>query len=132
VRISTVAAAFTLFVCAVAASAHHATAVQYDVSTTTTLKGVIIRVQWANPHTHVYVEVKKENDDSEVWTVEFPSPGALIVAGLSKQLLTAGTPLTIEGYLSKPGTDHSAKTRAACAKAVTLSDGNRFTFVVGI
>jgi hypothetical protein len=112
--------------------AHHATAAQYDVSTTITLKGAISRIDWANPHIHVYVDVKMENGNSENWIVELPSPGAIIVAGLSRQLLVPGTPLTLEAYPSKPSTDHNKVQRTACAKAITLSDGSRFAFVVGI
>jgi hypothetical protein len=112
--------------------AHHATAAQYDVSRTTTLKGMISRIEWTNPHIHVYVDVKMEDGNSESWTVEFPSPGAIIVAGLSRQLLVPGTPLTLEAYPSKPSADRSKVLRTACAKAITLSDGNRFAFVVGI
>jgi hypothetical protein len=112
--------------------AHHATAAQYDVSTTMTLKGTISRIDWTNPHIHVYVDVKMENGNSESWIVEFPSPGAIIVAGLSKQLLVPGTPLTLEAYPSKPSTDRNKVQRNACAKAITLSDGSRFAFVVGI
>src|SRR5215471_11743148 len=85
--------------------AHHATAAQYDVSTTITLKGTISRIDWTNPHIHVYVDVKMENGNSENWIVEFPSPGAIIVAGLSRQSLVPGTPLTLEAYASKPAAD---------------------------
>ena len=112
--------------------AHHATAAQYDVSTTITLKGTISRIDWTNPHIHLYIDVKMEDGKSESWNVEFPSPGAIIVAGLSRQLLVPGTPLTLEAYPSKPSADHNRVQRIACAKAITLSDGSRFAFVVGI
>jgi hypothetical protein len=110
---------------------HHAAAAQYDVSTTITLKGTITRVEWTNPHIHVYVDVKTDGGNAENWTVEFPAPGAAIVAGLSKQLL-AGTVITFEAYPAKPPADHSKPQRSACAKAITLSNGDRLTFVVGI
>src|SRR6478752_113151 len=84
------------------ASAHHATAVQYETSATITLKGTITRVDWANPHTHIYMDVKSENASQETWMLEFPSPGAIVVTGLSRQLLAPGTVLTLEGYPSKP------------------------------
>ena|SRR5262249_3312819 len=112
--------------------AHHATAVQYDVSNTITLKGTITRVDWTNPHVHVYFDVKMENGNSEIWTVEFPSPGAIIVAGLSRKLLAPGTLLTLEGYPSKSSPGPNKVLRSACAKAIALSDGSRFAFVVGI
>ena len=127
------------------ASAHHATAVQYDVTKTVTLKGRITRVNWANPHIHVDMEIKTGDSGQETWTVEFPSPGAVIVAGLSKQLLTPRTVLTFEAYASKSGfrpnprNNSSAEKlydaklqRFACVKAVTLSDGSHVGFVVGI
>ena len=111
---------------------HHAAAAQYDVSTTITLKGAVTRVEWTNPHIHVYVDVKTEGGNAENWTVEFPAPGAAIVAGLSKQLLAGGTVITFEAYPAKPPADHSKHQRSACAKAITLSNGDRLTFVVGI
>jgi hypothetical protein len=123
--------AVALLLFAIPLWAHHATAAQYDVSATITLKGTISRIDWTNPHIHVYIDVKMENGNPETWAVEFPSPGAIIVAGLSRQLLVPGTPLTLEAYPSKPA-GHDKGQRAACAKAITLSDGNRFAFVVGI
>src|SRR5215475_5656617 len=112
--------------------AHHATAVQYDVSSTITLNGTVTRLDWTNPHVRVYLEVKMGNGNSESWTVEFPSPGAIIVAGLSRTLLAPGTVLTLEAYPSKPSADQAKVQRSACAKAITLADHNRFAFVVGI
>jgi hypothetical protein len=121
-----------LFLVSSGVFAHHATAAQYDVSSTVTLKGTISRLEWANPHIHVYLDVKTEEGNSETWIVEFPAPGAAIVAGLSKQLLASGTVITLEAYPAKPPADHSKPKRSACAKAVTLADGSRLTFVVGI
>jgi len=126
------------------ASAHHATAAEYDVSKTVALKGTITRVDWANPHIHVYMEIKPERGGVQEWDVEFPSPGAAIIAGLSRQTLTTGVVLTFEGYLSKPDfhpnprknssqDEHFAVPRHfACATGITLSGGDHFTFVVGI
>ena len=120
-----------LFLCP-AAPAHHATAAQYDVSRMVVLKGVITRADWVNPHMRVYIDVKNENGNSDAWTVEFPSPGAAVVAGLSKQLLAVGTTLTVEAYPAKSRPDQATSSRSACAKAMTLSDGSHFAFVVGI
>jgi hypothetical protein len=127
-----IAIAGIFFLICSAASAHHATAARYDVSTMVLLKGVITRADWVNPHMRVYIDVKNGSGNSEVWTVEFPSPGAAVVAGLSKQLLAIGTTLTVEAYPAKSPPDHAVPSRAACAKAMTLSDGSHFVFVVGI
>ena len=101
---------------------HHATALQFDVSRTIKLTGVISKLDWANPHVHVSLEVKNA---AEVWDVELASPGGVIVTGLSKDLLKPGTTIRITGY--------PAKTKLAiCAKELILADGTTATFVVGI
>jgi hypothetical protein len=110
---------------------HHATAVQYDVSKTVSIRGQVARIDWANPHIHVYLNVKTGKAE-EAWNVEFPSPGAAIVAGLSKQLLSPGASLTVEAYPSKSAPVEAKLPRLACAKTLTLADGTHFTFVVGI
>jgi hypothetical protein len=108
--------------------AHHATAVQYDTSTTVTLKGSISKLDWSNPHIHVYLDVKTADSRSESWDIELASPGGVIVAGLSRDLLKVGSVITIKGYPSK-----SAKSpHSACATDVILEDGTTAHFVVGI
>ena len=121
----------------ISASAHHATAAEYDISKTVVLKGTILAVDWANPHIHVVMRVKAERGPEQDWEVEFPAPGAATVAGLSKQVLAPGAVLTFKGYPSKPDfhPDPRSKSSAqwfACAIRVTLSDGSQVTFVVGI
>jgi len=124
--------------------AHHATATEYDISKTVTLKGTITRVDWANPHIHVYLQVKPDRGTAQEWDVEFPAPGAAIVAGLSKQTLASGVVLTFEGYVSKPDFHPTPRKNSsqveppsvaqhfACATGITLSGGDHVTFVVGI
>lgn len=123
-------------------SAHHAAATEYDISKTVTWKGTITRVDWVNPHIHVYIETK-ERGVAQQWDVEFPSPGGAIVAGLSRQTLAAGVVLTFEGYLGKPDFHPTPRKnsspddrpvlpqRFACATGITLSDGSNVKFVVG-
>ena len=105
--------------------AHHATALQFDVSTTVKLTGVISKLDWANPHVHLSLEVKSGDGVVELWDVELASPGGVIVTGLSKDLLKPGTTISITGY--------PAKTKlAVCAKELSLADGTAATFVIGI
>src|SRR5689334_21618395 len=108
--------------------AHHATAVQYDASMTVTLKGNISRLDWSNPHVHVYLDVKAGDSRGENWDVEFASRGGVVVAGLSRDLLKVGSVITIKGYPSK----FAKSPHSACATEVTLDDGTTAHFVVGI
>ena len=110
---------------------HHATATQFDPSKTVKLKGVVSKLDWANPHAHLYIDVRNDSGMAERWNVELGSPGAIIVAGLSRERLGPGTTLTITGY---PGKTNSTnlKMLSICATRVTLADGSVATFVVGI
>src|SRR5215510_8107220 len=76
--------------------AHHSTAAQFDTSRTVKVTGIISKLDWANPHVHVLMDVKTEH-----WDVELASPGGIVVAGLSKDLLKPGTTVTITGYPGK-------------------------------
>jgi hypothetical protein len=110
---------------------HHAAATQFDTSKTVKLKGIVSKLDWANPHAHIYIDVRNDSGLAEHWNVELGSPGAIIVAGLSRDRLGPGTTLTITGY---PGKNNGATstTLAVCATQVTLADGTIATFVVGV
>ena len=38
--------------------AHHSFGAEYDVDKPITLRGVITKVEWANPHCHMNIDVK--------------------------------------------------------------------------
>ena len=127
-------ASLWLFVPA-SASAHHATAVQYDISHTVEFKGKISKLDWANPHVHVYIEVQVSKDREETWDAEFLSPGSVIVSGLSRELLKPGETIVVKGYPSKVSVGNDAPgsaNRKICVTDVTLVDGTHVTFGVGI
>jgi hypothetical protein len=105
--------------------AHHATAAQYDISKTVTFTGVISKLEWSNPHVHASIDVKRDSG-VERWDVELASPGGIIVAGLSRDLLKPGTTLTVTGY---PG---NRSDRTVCATQVKMPNGMTATFTVGI
>jgi hypothetical protein len=110
---------------------HHATAAQYDISRTVTLKGVVSKLDWANPHAHLRLDVKNARGQDEHWDVELGSPGAVIVSGLSKAILMPGATLTVVGYPGKSN-GSSGASPALCARKLTLADGSTAEFVVGI
>lgn len=107
------------------AGAHHATATQFDISRTVKLTGVVSKLDWANPHVHVSLDIKIP-DGVEHWDIELASPGGIVVSGLSKDLIKPGTTISIIGYPGK------ANALSVCAKELTLADGRVATFVIGI
>jgi hypothetical protein len=112
---------------------HHATAIDFDVSKTIRVKGVVSKLNWANPHAHVWIDVKGERGAEELWDVELGSPGAIIVSGLSKDVLMPGTAITVIGYPAKTNTATDLQNNpAVCATQLTLADGTTAQFTVGI
>jgi hypothetical protein len=86
------------------ATAHHSLSGQFDVSKSFEVTGVVSRVEWVNPHTQIFVDVKKS--DGSMVTYKFESlPVAMMrKAGLSKgELAGDGRPVVITAYPSRSG-----------------------------
>jgi hypothetical protein len=106
------------------ASAHHSFAAEYDANKPVTLTGSVTKMAWINPHSWIYIDVKKPGGDVENWAVEAGPPGTLIRAGFTKESLGAGTVIVVNGYRAKDGA------LRANGRDITLPDG-RLLFVGG-
>jgi DNA/RNA endonuclease YhcR with UshA esterase domain len=118
---------YTSFVLALLAAspalAHHSFAAEYDASKPVTVKGVVAKVAWMNPHAYIYVTTKDENGRVSTYAFETSSPNALLRRGWKRTSLTEGQQVTVDGYLAKdprPLTDGSIHGNA---RLVTLADG---------
>lgn len=56
--------------------AHHST-VMFDEEKKITLEGTVTRMQWANPHAVMYLDVQDENGEVQNWKLELNSPVVL-------------------------------------------------------
>jgi len=95
-----VAAALAVSVLATAASAHHSLTVEFDISRTVTLTGVITEMKWSNPHAWLYVDVKDEKGQVRNWAVEFASPNNLYRRGWRQTDLPPQSNISVTGYAS--------------------------------
>jgi hypothetical protein len=64
-----VAVAFVSCCAAGAGVAHHSISGQYDLEKHVTLRGVIARVDWVNPHAYVYLDVPGEGRQTTTWAL---------------------------------------------------------------
>ena len=98
-------------------SAHHSFAAEFDANKTVTLKGTVTKIEWANPHIWVYLDVKDDHGTSQPWQCEGGAPNTLTRNGWSRSSLKPSEQVTIYGYLAKDGS------RTCNLRAVTLPDG---------
>ena len=86
------------------AGAHHSFAAEFDAAKPFTLTGAVTKVVWANPHAWLYVDVvDAETKKVTNWAVELNSPNALMRAGWTRNTLSVGDMITVEGSLAKDG-----------------------------
>jgi hypothetical protein len=100
-------------------AAHHSFAAQYDANKPVTLKGIVTKVEWTNPHARFYIDVKDADGKVVNWNLEIASPNYLKRAGWSSTSLKQGDEVTVEGSLARSGAN------MANASTVTFADGTR-------
>jgi len=102
------------------ARAHHAFAAEFDADKPVKFEqAVVTRVQLINPHSWIYVDVKKPDGTVENWAIEAGSPNILMRRGITRDTVKVGTVIVVDGYQSKDGT------RRANGRDLTLPDGTK-------
>jgi Family of unknown function (DUF6152) len=99
---------------------HHAFGAEFDPDAPIRLQGKVVKLEWVNPHAWIHIEVAKPDGAKEVWMVEGGTPNTLLRRGLTRESLTVGTELVVDGYQTK---DHSLK--RANGRDVTFTDGRK-------
>lgn len=99
---------------------HHAFGAEFDPDAPIRLQGKVVKLEWVNPHAWIHIEVAKPDGAKEVWMVEGGTPNTLLRRGLTRESLTIGTELIVDGYQTK---DHSLK--RANGRDVTFTDGRK-------
>lgn len=102
-----------------AAVAHHSFASEFDAAKKLKLSGTVTKVEWRNPHTYFYVDVKGDDGAVHNWAMELGSPNVLMRRGWTRDSLKIGDQVTVEGSRAR---DNSYK---ANANSVVMADGKR-------
>ena len=105
-----VLAAMVVAASAVPVVAHHSFAAEFDATKPVNLTGVVTKVEWMNPHTYFYVDVKDPQSGKVTnWACEMGSPNGLTRQGWTRNTLKVGMVVSLEGTRAKDG---SPKTNA--------------------
>ena len=90
----------------VTALAHHSFDAEYDTNRTTTLSGVVTKVDWVNPHAYITFAMKEDGGATKNFTVELGPPYSLTRGGWKRDSVKIGDKITVEGAaLSKDGSN---------------------------
>jgi hypothetical protein len=99
------------------AEAHHSFSAMYDAAKPVRLVGRLTKIEWTNPHSYFYLDVKDSKGVTTNWACEGAGPGALSRRGFKKGDINYGDTLIVDGYLAKNGA------KIVDARRVTLPDG---------
>ncbi len=99
--------------------AHHAFAAEFDAKRPVHFEGVVTKVELINPHTWIHVDVKQPDGTVINWMFEAGSPNVLLRRGFTKGTVPSGTPVVVDGYQSKDGSNR------ANGRDITLPDGRK-------
>ncbi|HUA21755.1 MAG TPA: DUF6152 family protein [Bryobacteraceae bacterium] len=96
-------------------AAHHSFSAEYDSKKPVTLKGVVTKIEWMNPHVYFYLDVTDESGNITNWALEMGPPNGLERSGWTRHTMQIGDEVIVEGTLAKDGS------KQANARSVTLA-----------
>ena len=99
--VSTVAIA--LLAAALPGYAHHSFSAQFDSKKPLKMTGTVTKVEWQNPHSWFYLDVKGDDGKVTNWGWELASPNLLLRRGWTPKTLEAGAVVTVEGFHALDG-----------------------------
>jgi hypothetical protein len=102
--------------------AHHAFAAEFDANKPIKLTGAVTKVDWRNPHTWFFIDVRDETGKVTNWRLEMGSPNGLLRLGWTRNSMKIGDIVTVEGSRARDGSN------IANAQAIVLASTGQKLF----
>jgi len=84
--------------------AHHSFTSEFDGSKPVTVKGLVTKMEWVNPHSWVHFDVTGADGKVVNWGAETPPTNVLFRNGWKKDSLKIGDEIQVQGFAAKDGT----------------------------
>ncbi len=97
------------------AAAHHSFSAEYDSKKAVSLKGIVTKVDWMNPHVYFFLDVTDESGNITNWALEMGPPAGLQRSGWTRNTMKVGDEVIVQGTLAKDGS------KQANARSVTMA-----------
>lgn len=114
---------------AVSLQAHHSTT--HFSSEVSEMQGVLVKLNWRNPHVVFYLETQEENGEMKTWELEAGTIYMIGRAGVTEDLFTVGDTIRVAGNKSEVYDDkfwvENILTAEGIEVAVTAGDEPYFT-----
>jgi hypothetical protein len=104
-RLAVFVAGLGLLLAAKPTLAHHAFAAEFDANKPVKVTGVVTKVDWRNPHTWFYLDVKDESGKVTNWGMEMGSPNGLMRNGWTRNSMKIGDTNTVEASRARDGSN---------------------------
>jgi hypothetical protein len=105
--------------------AHHGMEA-YDLKRMITLKGVVTKFDFVNPHVLLYFDVKDASGKVAKWVGETGSPNIMRRGGWTKASLKPGEAVTINGHPSRNGSPTMRFTKVILSNGQELNPASGF------
>jgi hypothetical protein len=94
---------------------HHSFAAEYDSKKPISLKGIVTKVDWMNPHVYFYLDVTDDGGNISNWALEMGPPNGLQRSGWTRNTMKIGDEVVVQATLAKDGS------KQANARSVTMA-----------
>ena len=94
------------------ATGHHSFAAEFDVKRPLELAGIVVKVEWANPHVWFYFNVRDATTGEVTnWGAEMGPPNTLQSRAWTRETLKVGERITVCGYGAKSASNRMNASR---------------------
>ena len=89
------------------AQAHHSFSAEFDADRPVELTGIVTKIEWKNPHVWFFIDVTDDDGEVTSWGWEMGRPNGLMRRGWTRNSMSIGDMVSVEGSLAKDGSSRA-------------------------